>query len=182
MLKARAFHPNFKPSDEISQRFIKVKKSIQPKSIKFEKSPTPNYPGEAQDLIDLKKGTLNFRSATWMAFKSDATVYIVFNQPTTFQKMIVSSLSDAGSWIMPPKGIIVETSNNGKAYSTVATNQFPLLKDYEPAHLTFPTIEFQQPLETSFLKITIQFAGKLPEWHSGKGYASWLFLDEIIFE
>lgn len=180
MLKAKAFHPDFKPSDEINQRFINVQKIIQPKSARLDKPPTSNYPGEAVDLIDLKKGILDFKASEWMGFKSDATLFITLKEPATFQKIIVSSLSNPDSWIMPPSGIIIEISDDGKDYSNIHQKNIPLLTDYKPASLVFPTVEFSKPITTSFLKITVKSAGKLPNWHSGKGYASWLFLDEIM--
>jgi len=181
-LKAKAFHSDFKPSDEVSQRFIKISKSVTIKNIKISPLPTESYPGEAEELMDLKKGSLDFREKVWLGFKSDVVVTAEFEKSTTFQKLIISSISSTGAWIMPPSGIELAISDDGKNFKTIATRKIPLLQEDETAQLVFPQINLEKAIQTKFIQIKIFSAGKLPEWHSGTGYPSWLFLDEIIFE
>ena len=35
--------------------------------------------------------------------------------------------------------------------------------------------------EVSTLDITVKNLGQIPDWHDGKGYKAWLFMDEWIF-
>ena len=75
----------------------------------------------------------------------------------------------------------VLVSDNGKDFKKVIR-----LDQTIPASITTELIhEFNadfETLEARYVKVIARNYGSLPEWHSGAGNDSWLFVDEIIIE
>ncbi len=69
LIKAAAFHPDFRPSESIEIDFVQVSRVTDVKSIQLITDPNEQYKGGgAESLIDLRKGDLNFRDPVWMGF------------------------------------------------------------------------------------------------------------------
>ncbi len=183
ILKAKAFHPQCLPSKTVSAQFIKLGKSLPIKNITLNQTPNKNYPGSgAKGLIDRKKGTTNFRTTQWMGFAGgDLETTIEFEKKTNFQNVIISLLSDQGSWIFMPDTMEIHCSNDGKKFKFLKSKKIKPTKEGESIGLHFEEISFPKN-KTKFIKVVIKPLPSIPEWHAGKGNAPWLFIDEILID
>jgi len=182
-LKAKAFHPDFRPSETIQKQFIKLGEKLPIKNLSLNHSPNENYKGKGtQGLFDRKKGTTNFRTNEWLGFSQKKLEAIVeFENTTSIQKVIVSTLLDHGSWIFLPQTVTVYFSTDGKNYTSLQSTTLPSPQSEEKNNLHFIDLNFEKTA-MKFLKIKIETLPSIPDWHAGKGTTPWLFLDEILME
>ncbi len=182
-LKIKAFHDHCRPSDVVEAQFFKIGKLPKIKNATLTNPPNEQYPGGgANALFDYKKGTTNFREPVWMGFsESDCEVLVEFEKKICFKKITISTLADTRAWIFPPSAIEIFASENGREYEKIHGHQFDELKIDISSSLQFFPQTFENH-KSKYLKIIIKNYGTLPEWHPGKGYGAWLFLDEILVE
>ena len=178
-IRAKAFHTDFKESEEILQDFLKASKVLKDATITVAPEPHSSYKGGgANALIDLQKGTTNFRKGKfWSGFKSkEIVVDINLKEKQSFSNISLSVLKDHRAWIFLPKR--VEIYANDKEIGVVTLEE-PI--DFEPPKVTFITIPTKN-ITTNHLQIKIINLPIIPDFHSGKGTTPWLFIDEVLFE
>lgn len=176
-LKAITFHPHLQASEMVEINFLKVKMLAQIKEITILQEPSENYPGQgAKSLIDLQKGTLNFREKTWMGFDQKVVeIQLEFETPKKLSQLTLSTMQDHGSWIFLPEKIEVIWSNDS------VLSQWEIPQAAAAKRLAYLSISLDE-IETQNLHIRITNADAIPDWHAGAGNAPWLFIDEIIIE
>jgi len=182
-VKAKAFHPNYLPSETVSTYLIKMGPVYKIKNISIDRNPSEKYPGlDAQGLIDRKKGTTNFRTTHWMGFAGgNLETVIEFEKVESINKVIVSVLSDQDSWIFTPQAILVYSSKNGVGYDLMNTLNLEPTPKGTASTFEFLEVVFKETF-TQFLKIKLVHFESIPDWHPGKGTPPWLFIDEILME
>mgnify|MGYP001043927995 CR=1 FL=1 len=176
----RSFHSDYAPSKEIATRLFKVKQDISKAKVTLTPQPDANYKGSgAKGLVDLRKGTMQFRDGNyWMGFQ-DRRIRILldFETETTISNIIVSSLKDHGSWIFLPKCISVFADNKEEiGMVSIAEPTAP-----EPKSISLLDV----PVITGAYKsieVYIDLMETIPQWHQGKGTAPFFFIDEILVE
>jgi hypothetical protein len=173
-VKARAFHPDFAPSEVIETRFVVAKSA----DITLAGTPHPKYAASGgATLTDKKFGTADF-SKDYLGFEGD-TVKIWISPGTMGivkpQKVHFSTLAQQGSWIFGPSKAELR-DQNGTIRTNIALNQY---RDaHDPRH---DIITLSAPQVDGFwLYIYPQAA--IPDWHPGKGNRAWLFVDEVWVE
>jgi len=150
----------FQNSDWIETTIIQINNKTQNADIELTPEAHKNYPATgAGSLIDLRKGTLNFRAGQfWSGFQSEEVVV----------------------WIFLPKQI--EVWNEDKLLGTIDLNE---PKSAEKSALKSIAVDIT-PNEYKNLKIKILNHINIPDWHAGKGtppwLPPWLFMDEIFVE
>ena len=181
--KARAFHPTCQPSNIVSVNYFKINKKPPIKNIELIKQPSKKYPGTGSaGLVDLKKGSDNFRENKWMGFNGDnVEVLIEFKKTFSFEKITASILSNPSSWIFSPAGMEVFISVDGKDFYKIAEKEFGPPKENMPTGQLFFSVNFKNE-KSRFLKVVIENIPTIPDWHPGKGKPAWLFIDEILIE
>ena len=141
----------------------------------------PQYAaGGAEALIDGIQGDENWRKGFWQGFQGkDPEIIIDMGKVSGFDAVNVSVLQDSRSWIIFPKEINVQVSEDGKEFKEGGR-----IKNAIPE--TNQTVQFQnlhfavvKPMKGRFVKLTFKQFGKLPEWHPGKGGDSFIFVDEV---
>jgi len=180
--KIKAFHPDLLPSQTKTINFLKVKKTPTITTISLTHQPSPSYAGKgAKGLVDLQKGSTNFRTPYWLGFNGDdAIIDIVFEKKQKFQQITLSTLTDVGSWIFPPTAIEIGKVKRKGKYKVIHTVSYPKLKKASPKKLSYLSLSLKKQ-KLKRLRITIKNTGDIPDWHDGRGTPAWLFLDEIIF-
>jgi len=129
-----------------------------------------NYPATgAASLIDLQKGTLNFRAGRFWSGLQAEEVVVRLN----FERTL---LSDHNSWIFLPKQI--EVWNEDELVGAIDLNK---PESAEKSALKSIAVNVT-PKEYKGLKIKILNHKNIPNWHAGKGTPPWLFMDEIFVE
>ena len=154
--------------------------------------------GGEDALIDLERGSENWRIGNWQGYAGKDFVGIVdVGSSKTLKSIGLGCLQDQGAWVMMPPQVIFEGSNDGKTFepiSTVKTNvsdtiDHAILKDvvvrfYKPTGQVISpevqTVAVAKPYR--YYKVTAKNYGKLPAWHWSKGEPAWLFVDEILIE
>jgi hexosaminidase len=152
------------------------------KPINHVNPPHDKYKGNSDmTLVNSLRGSRNFSDGNWQGFEGENMELIIdLEQEKAISKVTVGSLHQTGSWIFLPKEIKVFTSEDGEnfALAGATTNNVPLQSEAQ-------VVDFGVDLKntnTRYLKVVAVNQGKVPQWHSAGGGASWLFLDEVIVE
>lgn len=178
-IKAKAFHSDFKSSEEATIQVTQIANNISNAIIDLSVPPHENYKGlGAVGLTDMQKGSLQFRSGNqWLGFQeSSVTINLTLATKMRLSILKVSSLQNQGGWIFAPKKITVfsELKQIGELLLDNAADK----QENQLKIITVPLTEG----DYAQLKIVVTSLEKIPEWHPGKGTLPWLFLDEILVE
>jgi len=137
----------------------------------------------AQTLIDGMPADLNWRKGNWLGYQGqDFECIVDLKKKTNIQSVSVTFLQDTRSWIVFPKNFIVFTSNDKKNFKQVASIENTVKPDNNDVQVKDFTL--QLPIETNakYLKIVANSFGVLPDWHAGKGGASFIFVGEMTIK
>lgn len=182
-LQARAFHPSFQPSEPSGLEFVRRGQKLSVVSATLGEAPAQQYAGRgANGLVDGRKGSADFRDGEWLGFNgADAVLQLVLEDAEETREIIVSTLSDPGSWIFPPAAIEVwaRAKEEGRFLKIGEAGIAPPGPGAQ-AGMQFFRIDIP-PTAALYWEIRIRNFGLLPEWHQGKGAPAWLFIDEIVF-
>lgn len=182
-VKFRAFHPNSRPSNVVSQRFFKIADAKPIDYLRIAHFPSEQYPGNgAKSLVDLKKGSLNFREPEWLGFSgNDVDLVIGFGEEEDIRKITTSILVDPGSWIFQPQSIELWASEDGKEFSKKGALTLDGLTAKSASGLRFFDLEVPA-FRSKFIKVVLKNIPQIPDWHPGAGTPAWLFVDEILID
>ena len=178
-LVAKAFKPGWHTSDSLEAYFYKA--GFRADSLIHLLPPDPSYKDEkGKILIDGVKGDNNFRSGKWAGFTLNRMeALLVFNQVSEISGANISSLVDAGSYIMPPQFIEVwggMERGHLKLLGRIVPKQ---PRKQEPAHQKVYELSFR-PVKVHYVKMIAVPVSQLPAWHPGKGKPGWFFADEVF--
>jgi predicted alpha-1,2-mannosidase len=164
-------------SPVVEQEFYKV---VTDRTIKVRSEVHPMYTaGGPEALIDGIIGTTNWKTGEWQSyFAKDFEAVIDFKKPRVIQYAGIHVLQDVSPWIIYPKEVQFEISNDGIIYKPLATvtnkvsteEKGPMLQELGSAVKAV----------ARFVKIKAINGGLLPSWHESAGQSSHLFIDEII--
>ena len=150
-------------------------------------SSLPQKKYSANENLSLTDGLLaassSFRENEWLGFQgSDIDAIIALSEKQQINSVTLRFLENVKSWLFLPKTIKIFSSENGKIFNEIYSNESPFKIDNEANRINSFKIDFTEKIETKYLKVFIENYGILPEWHSGAGKNAWLFIDEIIVE
>ena len=132
-------------------------------------------------LIDLQRGSDNFRVGMWQGYYGvdiDATVDL--GEMTDISRLAGSFLQDQKSWIFMPTQVEFFVSNDGKNFMSVGVVENDIAEDEEDA--VIQELEVRKKLKARYVRMVAKNPGICPEWHVGAGEKAWIFCDEIIME
>ncbi len=166
-------------SKEASQQFYKV---VTDRTISINSEVHPMYTaGGADALIDGITGTPNWKTGEWQSyFAKDFEAVIDFKKIRSFSYAGIHVLQDVSPWIVFPKSVEFEVSDDGVIYKSAA-NVFNKVSNENK------TIEIQEMgaalnARGRYVRIKAKSGGILPAWHESAGQPSHLFIDEIIIK
>ena len=137
--------------------------------------------GGEKALTDGLFGGQHFR-LNWLGYQgNDLQLIIDFEKDETVHKIETNFFSDLVSWIFVPKEVIVESSLNGKDFTTVYRQSIPEpVKNHgqQAVHFSF---EFPETA-ARFLRFSAVSQKTCPDWHRGSGQPAWLFVDELVVQ
>lgn len=135
--------------------------------------------GGAPTLVDGLKGDGNYKTGRWIAFyRNDMEAVIDLQKEMEISKVAISTCVEKGDWVFDVRHFAVEVSSDGKNFTEVATGDFPVLTLENPNGIYDHEMKFT-PVTTRYVKVIAAPEHSLPEWHGGKGYPAFLFIDEI---
>ena len=181
LYKTFSLKEGWQPSPVITEDFVKI--AGHSPSISLAYQPSDKYAGQGDlSLVDLQKGTQQFRDGNWLGFEEkDLIATLDLQKTAAVNRVSVSCLEDVGAWILYPVGLEVSVSNDGNNYRKVATKTFPKTKETTTPSMKHFNLSFDE-VEARYVKVqTLNFA-KIPSWHPGAGGKAWLFVDEVMVE
>lgn len=146
-------------------------------------SPHPQYTAEGPvSVIDGIRGTENWRKGDWLGYQGmDMVATVHLKKVTPVQEVAVGFLQDTRSWILMPKEIIVEVSDDGKQWK-VAGRSAHTVPDTELKTQLKTLVVKMRPVKAAYVRVTAVNYGKLPPWHPGAGFDAFIFCDEITVQ
>lgn len=168
-----------KKSPTVCQQFYKV---VTDRTILINSEVHPMYSaGGPEALIDGITGTTNWKTGEWQSyFAKDFEAVVAFKTARTFSYAGVHVLQDVSPWIIYPKEVQFEISDDGINYKPLLTVTNKVLNEDKETQV-------QQLGGTvnamgKYIRIKAINGGPLPAWHESAGQASHLFIDEIIIK
>lgn len=130
-------------------------------------------------LVDGLKGNGNYKTGRWIAFRgNDMDVTIDFKQPTEISSVAISTCVEKGDWVFDAREFSVEVSDDGTNFKKVASENYPAMKETDKNGIYDHKLTFT-PVTAQYVKVIASPEKSIPEWHGGKNYPGFLFVDEI---
>ena len=132
-------------------------------------------------LIDLQRGTANWRIGNWQGYGGKDFIAVVdLGSSKKISKIGLGCLQDEEAWVMMPKQVDFEGSTDGVHFEIIQSIQPNVADTIERTItkdvVTAPTNAYR------YYRVHAHNYGKLPAWHWSKFEPAWLFVDEIIIE
>ena len=140
-------------------------------------------------------GKLNWRAGDWQGYQGeDVEVIMALDKPTAIKKIAANFLEDQNAWIFYPKAVSFYVSNdsiNWTLVEKIPTNKSDHANDVSISKFKIPNIEnklsalvpsFGGQGGFKFIKMVAQNFGPMPQWHEGRGFPTFIFIDEFIVE
>jgi hypothetical protein len=152
-------------------------------TIKLNTEYEQQYDGNgANGLIDDIRGEVDWRKGNWQGYqKTDMDAMIDLQVTKSISKVNIGLLQDSRAWIVLPKQIIIEVSNDNKNFMQVYAGENLLPIEDEKAQVKNVEAVFT-PVMARYVRVKAIQYGKLPVWHSGAGGDTHIFADEIIVQ
>jgi putative alpha-1,2-mannosidase len=142
----------------------------------------PNYPAEGQDaLIDGLRGTTNWRLGNWQGYQGkDLVAVLDMGEVKAVKTVSISTLQDQQAWIVFPKYVQFQVSDDGKTYKDAV--RVDTQTDIKDTAVKTQTFTGQLNTRARYVKLIAKQYGPLPDWHESKGSPSYIFADEITVD
>ncbi|PKP02277.1 MAG: hypothetical protein CVU11_12535 [Bacteroidetes bacterium HGW-Bacteroidetes-6] len=142
---------------------------------------SPQYTaGGAQGLVDGERGGADFRTGGWQGYQgTDFAAVINLGKKQKIHKLALGCLQETRSWIWMPQYVEFWYSADGKEYFLLGKADNTTDETFPDAVLKDFALEFTA-VDARYVKVFAKNYGIIPEWHLGKGYDAYIFVDEII--
>ncbi|MFZ1560649.1 MAG: FN3 associated domain-containing protein, partial [Saprospiraceae bacterium] len=175
IIKAKAFHQDFDPSETVTATFVASGKKMLNYIVS---EPNPKYADEGSKILfDGQFGDMSY-AKNYLGYDRGPVEITI--QPDTFQFITtihISHLTNQGAWIFGSSKISVFDENNKlliqKNFEDSTQKQ---ASNHAITTLTVPKTKYNQ------LKLIIEPLSSIPDWHDGRGHPAWFFLDEVWVE
>ncbi|MCX6226632.1 MAG: discoidin domain-containing protein, partial [Bacteroidia bacterium] len=149
----------------------------------YEKKYAPKYSaGGSMGLVDGQSGTRNYSDGKWQGFNGqDLKVIIDLDSIQTVRKVSLGFLQDISAWIFMPLKVEVEGSTDGKNFKLIGSADNQLDEHSKGAIRKDFVVEFSDET-VRYIRVKATNRRICPDWHSGKGKAAFIFVDEIVVE
>ena len=130
-------------------------------------------------LVDGLKGNPNYRTGRWLGFcTTDLEAVIDLKQQEEISSVKFNTSVDKGDWVFDVLGITVSVSNDGENFTDVFDQTYPDLTAEDENKIYKHKVEFA-PVKARYVKIKALSDRDMPDWHGGKGYPAFIFVDEL---
>jgi predicted alpha-1,2-mannosidase len=156
------------------------KKLVNAWDVKLNTSYMKSYDGGgASGLVDQVYGQINWRMGNWQGYQNQGLDAVVdLKKIERISEVNITFLQDTRSWVVMPKSVSIELSEDGKQFHKVyeASNFFDIKDLNVQVKKVAATFNAEK---VRYVRVTAEQYGKLPEWHQGAGGESIIFVDEI---
>ncbi|SHH04834.1 glycoside hydrolase family 20 protein [Pedobacter caeni] len=150
------------------------------KNVVYTHPASPNYLADGQNaLTDGIRGTAAVNKY-WHGFSGQDLIAMVdLGAQTAIGSISLGCLQNYKDWIMMPRWVKFELSDDGVNFRTLKTINSPVSpEDKMTLIYDFKAVFAQQ--KARFVRVTAKVLDALPKGHSGEGKPAWLFADELI--
>ncbi|HEX2533736.1 MAG TPA: family 20 glycosylhydrolase [Chitinophagaceae bacterium] len=149
------------------------------KKVTLKTKPAENYPGDGAftlvNGIHNTKGLARSSEVLGYAGGADLETVIDLNTAQPVRQVVVHALGAGGTYVYPPKGIVVYGSTDGKTFRELAIGtEYRKKGDFNGTI----TASFD-PQMVRYVKVLVQNTGVVPEGRRGAGNKTLLLVDEI---
>jgi hypothetical protein len=135
--------------------------------------------GGPDALIDSIEGSTNWKSGEWQSYyNQDFSAIIDLKQIKQVNHVGIHVLQDVSPWIVYPKQVDFEISDDGKTFQPLTTVQNKI--SMEERGPVMQELGVDVNVKTRFVKIIAKTGGVLPAWHESAGQPTHIFIDEVI--
>ncbi|MDR1113275.1 MAG: glycoside hydrolase family 92 protein, partial [Bacteroidales bacterium] len=176
-IQAIAYQSGREHSKPATSYYYKFEKN---KDITLKSQYSSQYTADGPDgLIDNLRGSANWRLGGWQGYQdTDFEVIIDLRKMQDIEQIGAGFLQDVRSWILFPKNMTVEISDDNEHYEPygIFVNPYPD-NDETPATSDFM---ITKKANARYIRIKAENYGNLPAWHAGAGYPAFIFIDEVL--
>ncbi len=130
-------------------------------------------------LVDGLKGNPNYRTGRWLGFcTTDLEAVIDLKNEEEISSVKFNTSVDKGDWVFDVLGITVSVSNDGENFTDVFDQTYPDLTAEDENKIYEHKVDFE-PVKTRYVKVKALSDRDMPDWHGGKGYPAFIFVDEL---
>ena len=153
------------------------------KPITMNTTPHPLYSlGLPQSLVN---GVLNesqdAAAGEWMAWHGNPVDVVIDMKGEACQTVSIRTFVSKWEDMYPPLGLAVYASEDGKAFTLLASEEYPIETETVPDGIKLFDVEFPQT-SCKYLRVVVKTVPALPQWSERTGKPAYLFLDEIKVE
>ena len=132
-------------------------------------------------LIDGLRGSDSFKTGRWQGWRgTDLDVTLDFGAAREVRSVAMGFIQDTGSWIFMPRRVVVEVSDDGRAFEAVGAVDNEVPERGSKAVTRDFTLDLGRARLARYVRVRVVRYGTLPEWHPGAGEEAWFFADEIV--
>ncbi len=178
-LQAVAIRKTGSNSRIFSQEVKVSKSSFKPVTLLTKPDLQYSYSGATMLVDGLYGDKTNYKTGRWIGFHAqDLVAFIDMQQPAQVSEASLRNYVETGEWIFDAAEIIVESSNDGKNFTSVAAEKITDKHTTHWAEVVTHTLKFS-PVTARYFKVTMKPVSAMPGWHPGKGKRAYIFVDEI---
>ncbi|WP_144887647.1 GH92 family glycosyl hydrolase [Lacibacter cauensis] len=168
---------NGKQSARIAQKFYKVPGD---RNITVLSEVHPMYTAGGKDaLIDGIVGDANWKTGDWQSYYAKDFVAIIDLQKVRPIKYVgINVLQEVSPWIVYPKEVVFEISNDGKTYQPLTTVVNKISTDAKGPEVQ--QLGADVTATARYIRVRAKTGGALPAWHESAGSPTHIFIDEVI--
>ena len=131
-------------------------------------------------LVDGLQGNGNYKTGRWIAFRgNDMDVTIDLCRVEEISSVTFHNCVEKGDWIFDVRSVAIEVSEDGKNFERVFFGEYPEMQESDRNGLYVHKQTFA-PVKARYMRIMASPENVMPDWHPGKGYPAFLFVDEIV--
>ena len=141
----------------------------------------PQYAASGDDaLIDGLRGNDSFKTGRWQGYRgTNLVVTVDLGEARDVRSVSMGFIQDVGSWILMPRRVVIEVSEDGRAFRPFGNAESAVSPEERRAVTTDFVVEAGQ-VRARYVRARVITFGKLPGWHPGAGEDAWFFTDEIV--
>jgi len=107
------------------------------------------------------------------------TITVDLGEPRPLRAVGVRYMEDADLGIFPPTGVRVSASTDGEHFAPLGALEPDPLTPGDRAK-TARIAEVEAARAARYIRVELEPAGTVPDWHAAAGRPAWLFLDEVV--
>lgn len=168
-----------KQSARITQKFHKVPGD---RSITVLSEVHPMYTaGGKGALIDGIIGDANWKTGDWQSyFAKDFVAIIDLQKVRPINYVGINVLQDVSPWIVYPKEVVFEISNDGTIFKPLSTVMNKISTDTKGPEVQ--QLGTNVTATARYVRVRAKTGGQLPAWHESAGSPTHIFIDEVIIK